>query len=137
MFEIVDCRISTEDLVNKVSSPRAGAISTFIGITRNFTGDQQVSYLFYEAYHSMALKQMRKIGEDAQAMFDIERIAISHRIGKVDIEEASVVIAVSASHRESAFRACQYAIDTLKKVVPIWKKEHMVDGKRKWIGNRV
>lgn len=135
-YQIIDHEIDVLSLVKKVSKPEAGATTTFIGTSRNFTGNQAVSYLFYEAYESMALKLIEKIGNDAISKFKITDIAITHRIGKVDIEEASVVIAVSASHREPAFEACQYAINTLKRIVPIWKKEFMENGKEMWIGNR-
>ncbi|PCI30018.1 MAG: hypothetical protein COB67_02805 [SAR324 cluster bacterium] len=135
MFEITEKTIDPNELVAKVDSARAGAISTFIGVTRNFTGDFHVDYLFYEAYHEMAIKMMKRIGEQTLEKFPIEKIAISHRIGRVNIGEASVVIAVSASHRAEAIEACHYAIDTLKELVPIWKKEFMVDGDQKWIAN--
>ncbi|MCP4752463.1 MAG: molybdenum cofactor biosynthesis protein MoaE [Proteobacteria bacterium] len=136
MFEIVDRKIDFESIVAKVTTPSAGAISTFIGTTRNHTGDQQVDYLFYEAYHSMAIELMGTIEEQIRSKYEIEKIAITHRIGKVDVGQASVVIAVSAGHRQPAIQACQYAIDTLKKIVPIWKKEFMKDGEQKWIANR-
>ena len=135
-YQIVNHEIDIQSLIKKVSKPEAGAITTFIGTSRNFTGNQIVAYLFYEAYESMAYKLMEKIGNDAISKFKITDIAITHRIGKVDIEEASVVIAVSASHREPAFEACQYAINTLKQIVPIWKKEFMENGKEMWISNR-
>ncbi|MBU2512231.1 molybdenum cofactor biosynthesis protein MoaE [bacterium] len=135
MVEITDRKIDVEAIIQKVSSPKAGAISTFIGTTRNYTGEKQVVYLFYEAYESMALAKMEEICQRAVLEFDIEKIAIVHRIGKVGLEEASVVIAVSAGHRQAAFNACQYAIDTLKEIVPIWKKEYMTDGSQEWIAN--
>ncbi len=135
MFEIVEEKIDPNDLVAKVSAPESGAISTFIGNTRNFTGDLDVAYLFYEAYHDMAVKMMKQIGMDISRNFDIEKIAITHRIGRVNIEESSVVIAVSASHRVDAIKACHKAIDTLKEIVPIWKKEFLSDGREKWIAN--
>ena len=135
MFEIVDHEIDIDSITAKVSSPEAGAIATFIGVTRNFTGNMQVTCLQYEAYPSMAIKMMKKIGAMAEKAFDIKKIAITHRIGAVSIEEVSVVIAVSASHRKPAFQACEYAIDTLKELVPIWKKELMTNGEQKWIAN--
>lgn len=135
MFEIVESEIDVDRVAARVSSPEAGAIVTFVGLTRNFTGDMKVELLEYEAYHAMAISQMEKIGRDAVDKFDIRKIAITHRIGKVGIEEASVIIAVSASHRRPAFQACEYAIDTLKEVVPIWKKEWLTDGKQIWIAN--
>lgn len=135
MHEIVESPIDINAVIQKVSTPKAGGISTFIGVTRDFTGPYDVSYLFYEAYDSMAIKMMERIADDAMKKFDIEKMAITHRIGKVAVEEVSVVIAVSAAHRGDAFKACEYAIDTLKEIVPIWKKEHMVDGEEKWIAN--
>lgn len=137
MFEITKTKINTDAIVESVSTPEAGAISTFIGVTRNFTGDLDVDYLYYEAYHEMAIKMMQKIGAMALEKYDIKKISIVHRIGKVKIKEASVVIAVSSSHRKDAIEACHYAIDTLKDLVPIWKKEFLTDGNKKWIANRV
>lgn len=135
MFEITEQKIELIDLIRSVSSPKAGAISTFIGVTRNYTLDKNVTFLFYEAYHSMAVAMMEKIGAQVKEKFDVEKVAIVHRIGRVDVEEASVVIAVSAGHRGPAIEACHYAIDTLKEIVPIWKKEFMTDGKEEWIAN--
>ncbi len=135
MFEIVDHEIDINGVTAKVSSPEAGAIATFIGVTRNFTGNMQVTCLQYEAYPSMAISMMEKIGVMAEKAYDIKKIAITHRIGDVVVEEASVVIAVSASHRKAAFQACEFAIDTLKEIVPIWKKELMTNGEQKWIAN--
>jgi molybdopterin synthase catalytic subunit len=135
MFVITEEKIETDDLIGKVSTPASGAISVFIGNTRNFTGDFDVAYLFYEAYHEMSIKMMERIGREVSERFKIQKIAITHRIGRVDIGESSVVIAVSASHRVDAIEACHYAIDTLKKIVPIWKKEFMSDGQEKWIAN--
>lgn len=136
MVEITENIIDPNELVQKVGSPEAGAISTFIGVTRNFTGPHQVDYLFYEAYHSMAIKQMEKLAQMVKEKFPILKVAITHRLGKVVIGEASVVIAVSSSHRGEAIEACHYAIDTLKDIVPIWKKEFMTDKSQKWIANR-
>jgi len=136
MFEISAQRIDIPSIIAKVSSPQAGAIATFIGVTRNFTDSFSVKSLFYEAYDSMAEQMLKQIGNEAKSRFDIEKIAITHRVGDVPVEEASVVIAVSSAHREAAFRACQFAIDTLKQIVPIWKKEFMTDGTTQWIAHR-
>ena len=135
MFKITEEKLDVDALCKKVSSPAAGAISTFIGTTRNYTGTNKVNYLVYEAYQGMAISMMKKVAEEAREKFDIEKIAIHHRIGKVEIEEASVVIAVSSGHRKPAIQACHFAIDRLKEIVPIWKKEFMVDGKEEWIAN--
>lgn len=136
MVEITESCIDPNQLVDKVASPEAGAISTFIGVTRNFTGPHKVNYLFYEAYHSMAIKQMEKLTHMVKEKFPVLKVAITHRIGKVEIGEASVVIAVSSSHRGEAIEACHFAIDHLKEIVPIWKKEFMTDDSKKWIANR-
>ena len=135
MLKVTEETLDINAICNLVSSPSAGAISTFIGTTRNYTGKNKVKYLVYEAYHSMAISMMKKLAAEVEAKYDIEKIAIHHRIGKVDIEEASVVIAVSSGHRKPAIQACHYAIDRLKEIVPIWKKEFMEDGKEEWIAN--
>ena len=135
MFEIIDHEIDIESVTSSVVVPEAGAVATFIGLTRNFTGDMKVECLQYEAYPSMAIRMMERIGDEARQKFDIRKIAITHRIGDVKVEEASVVIAVSSSHRKAAFQACEYAIDTLKEIVPIWKKEMLTNGEQIWIAN--
>ncbi|MCG8336550.1 MAG: molybdenum cofactor biosynthesis protein MoaE [Proteobacteria bacterium] len=136
LFEITEDVLDVNAIVAKVSVPQAGAISTFIGVTRNYTEDKKVDYLVYEAYYSMSLELMNQIASEAKRQFDIEKVAISHRIGKVAIEEASVVIAVSAGHRKAAINACHFAIDRLKEIVPIWKKEFMLNGEQEWIANK-
>ncbi len=137
MFFITDQTIDLDTVVASVASPEAGAISTFIGVTRNFTDELQVDFLDYEAYDAMAIQQMEKVGRKIQEKYPIQKIAITHRIGKVSIGEMSVVIAVSASHRKEAIEACHDAIDILKEIVPVWKKEFMTDGSQKWLANRV
>ena len=137
MFYIVDKPIDPNRIIASVTLPEAGAISTFIGVTRNFTGQDGVEFLFYEAYRSMAFRMMEKIARSAKDRYPIKEIAITHRIGKVPVGEASVMIAVSASHRAEAIGACHFAIDMLKEIVPIWKKEFLTDGSQKWIANRV
>jgi molybdopterin synthase catalytic subunit len=135
MFRIIEDEINYASIVAKVSTPKAGAISTFIGVTRNFTLESKVKYLFYEAYETMAIAKLAEIGKLAHEKYPIEKIAITHRIGKVVLEEASVVIAVSSAHRKDAINACEYAIDTLKEIAPIWKKEFMENGEQLWIAN--
>lgn len=136
LFKITEDVLDVNAIAAKVSVPQAGAISTFIGVTRNYTEDKKVEYLFYEAYYSMSLELMEQIANEAKQQFDIEEVAISHRIGKVAVEEASVVIAVSAGHRKAAINACHFAIDRLKEIVPIWKKEFMINGEQEWIANK-
>jgi len=135
MFEIVEEPIDAGAVTAKVASAVAGAVCTFIGTTRDHNDGRRVFRLEYEAYPEMALVEMRKIGETAQARWPIEKIAITHRVGVVPLGEASVVIAVSAGHRKAAFEACHFAIDRLKEVVPIWKKEHY-EGGEIWIGSQ-
>lgn len=133
MFEITDQEIDAGAVSTAVSVAAAGAIATFIGITRERNDGRRVTRLEYEAYTEMAIAEMRKIGAEAQRRWPIEKIAIVHRVGVVPIGAASVVIAVSAAHRRPAFEACHFAIDRLKEVVPIWKKEHF-EGGEVWIG---
>jgi molybdopterin synthase catalytic subunit len=111
-----------------VELPEVGGIVNFVGTVRNHTKNRAVMYLEFEAYQAMALKEMKKIGEKALETYDIHRIAIHHRLGKLAIGEVPVIISVSSSHRKEAFKACEYAIDTLKQTVPIWKKEFFEDG---------
>lgn len=135
MFEIVVQPIDVTAVIAAVSHPAAGAIATFIGTTREENDGRRVLTLEYEAYPEMAVAEMRRIGEEARRRWPICDVAIAHRIGVVAIGEASVVIAVSSAHRAAAFDACRFAIDRLKGVVPIWKKEHF-DGGEVWIGSQ-
>jgi molybdopterin synthase catalytic subunit len=134
LFEIVDHPIDTEAVIAKVASPRAGAISTFHGVVRDHSLGRRVLYLYYEAYPPMAISEMEKIGEEIRGKWSVERVAITHRIGRLEIGEASVVIAVSSAHRRDAIEACHFAIDRLKQTVPIWKKEYW-EGGEIWIEN--
>lgn len=111
-----------------VACAEAGGTVVFIGTVRNRTQGREVVRLEFEAYAPMAVKEMQKIAEAAKERWNALRIAIHHRIGILDIGEAPVVIAVSTPHRQAAFEACQYCIDTLKQTVPIWKKEVFSDG---------
>jgi molybdopterin synthase catalytic subunit len=135
MFEIVTEPIDPASVTAAVAHPGAGATVTFLGTTRDHNDGRHVTRLEYEAYPEMAITEMRKIGETARQRWSIENIAIVHRIGVVPIGEASVAIAVSAGHRVAAFEACHFAIDRLKEVVPIWKKEHF-EGGEIWIGSQ-
>ncbi len=135
MFKIVDHPIDAAAVTAAVASPSTGATVTFLGTTRDHNDGRSVTGLEYEAYPEMALAEMAKIGDTAKQRWPIEKIAIVHRIGVVPIGEASVVIAVSSAHRVAAFEACHFAIDRLKEVVPIWKKEHFHGGEV-WIGSQ-
>jgi molybdopterin synthase catalytic subunit len=115
-------------LVRHVRAPEDGAIVTFDGFVRNQSHNRATLYLDYEAYESMALAKMREIAALLHEKYKIHRVAIVHRLGRLEIGETSVFIAVSAPHRAAAFDACRFAIDTLKRTVPIWKKEYFEDG---------
>ena len=135
MLEIVTECIDTDAVITAVADPCTGATVTFVGTTRDHNEGRRVTRLEYEAYPAMALAEMRKIADTIQARWPVHRVAIVHRIGVVPLGAASVVIAVSAAHRHAAFEACRYAIDRLKEVVPIWKKEHF-EGGEVWIGSQ-
>ncbi len=111
-----------------------GAVSLFLGTVRNVNDGRGVLFLEYEAYAGMAEREMQGIAEDAIARFGATRIDIVHRVGRLEIGEASVAIAASAPHRAAAMEACRFTIDTLKERVPIWKREHFADGTTVWTG---
>ncbi len=111
-----------------VQTPESGGINLFVGTVRNATKGKQVERLEFEAYERMAIKEMNKIAEQVQQQWPVHKVAIHHRTGVLPIGETAVVIAVSAAHRDAAFKACRYIIDTLKQIVPIWKKEVFEDG---------
>lgn len=133
MIKLVRHPIDVQEVHRSVQLPEAGAIDIFIGTTRNHSHGKEVLSLEYEAYEPMALKEMEKIENEVETRWPVLSFAMVHRVGPVEIGAASVVIAVSASHRKETFEACRYAIDTLKKDVPIWKKEVFADGEV-WVG---
>ena len=128
VFDLVRAPIRAAELVEHVKAPEDGAVVVFDGIVRNHSAGRPTLYLEYEAYEAMALATMREIGARICRDFPIHRIAMVHRLGRLEIGETSVFIAVSSPHRRAAFDACRFAIDTLKKTVPIWKKEYFKDG---------
>ena len=132
-FRLTEDPLSLDAVVDEVRSDQAGAIATFIGTTRVQSRGRTVLHLDYEAYEEMAEQVMAQIAADLKRRYDLGEIAIHHRTGRVEIGEASVVIAVSAPHRQDALAACKDAIDTLKEQVPLWKKE-VYDGGEEWIG---
>jgi|ERR1700722_12433810 len=127
-FALTRTQIHAEALIAKVRTPGDGAVVTFDGCVRNHSLGRRTLHLEYEGYEPMALEKMSEIGEQLHKMFSIDRVAIVHRLGRLEIGETSVFIAVSAAHRAAAFEACRWAIDTLKRTVPIWKKEFFEDG---------
>ena len=127
-FALTRERINAPALVEHVRTAGDGAVVTFDGCVRNHSHGRRTLYLTYEAYEAMALEKMREIGAEMREKFAIDRVAMVHRLGRLEIGETSVFIAVSAAHRGAAFEACRWAIDTLKRTVPIWKKEFFEDG---------
>ncbi len=128
IIELVREPIDPRLLIEHVRASEDGAIVTFDGFVRNQSHNRPTLYLDYEAYESMALTKMREIVAELHEKYGIHRVAIVHRLGRLAIGETSVFIAVSAPHRAAAFEACRFAIDTLKRTVPIWKKEYFEDG---------
>ncbi|MGH2616986.1 MAG: molybdenum cofactor biosynthesis protein MoaE, partial [Thermomicrobiales bacterium] len=122
------------DVERLVAHSGAGAIVTFIGTVRDNARGKAVTHLAYEAYAPAAEQMLAQIGDEIQERWGIEQTAIAHRTGSLAIGEASVVISVASPHRDAAFAACQYAIERIKEIVPIWKKEHYADGAA-WIGS--
>jgi molybdopterin synthase catalytic subunit len=133
MIKIVRGPIDLDEALSSVKSSEAGAIDVFIGTTRNHSDGREVLSLEYEAYEPMAVRLMEAVGAEARRRWAIDRFAIVHRVGGVEVGDASVVIAVSAVHRREAFEACRYVIDALKRDIPIWKKEVFSDGEV-WVG---
>lgn len=125
---IVRDKIETAEIVEQLKSPPDGAMVAFEGIVRNHSGGRPTLYLEYEAYEAMAIAKMREIGAEMREKFSIRRYAMIHRLGRLEIGETSVLIVVCSAHRGAAFDACRYGIDTLKRNVPIWKKEFFRDG---------
>jgi molybdopterin synthase catalytic subunit len=134
IYRVVSEPLSPDAIAAEVDDPGAGGIVIFSGVVRNETGGRPVKFLEYEAHAPMAEVKMREIGESLRARWSgVKRVAMLHRVGRLEIGEASVLIAVSAAHRGDAFEACRFAIDTLKRIVPVWKKEHFEDGEV-WVG---
>ena len=127
-IKLSDKVLVPQDCIDFVASDSAGGMTVFIGTVRNQTKGREVLRLEFEAYEPMAISEMRKIAEQAAERWNAEHIAIHHRVGILDIGAIAVIIAVTTPHRKAAFEACQYAIDTLKETVPIWKKEIFKDG---------
>lgn len=133
IFEITREPIDKAGLEKRLLTGAAGAVVTFDGIVREQTGGRRVVRLQYEAYAPMAVKEMRRVGEEVRARWpEVTRLGIIHRCGELEITESSVVIVVTSPHRRVAFEACHYAIDRLKQTVPIWKKEIFADGEE-WV----
>ena len=136
LFQIVEEPIITEEVIQKVASRNAGAIAVFIGTVREMTNGKRTLSLEYQAYAPMAVRKLAEIGEEIKAKWPDVNVAITHRIGHLHISEAAVVIAVSSPHRKAAYEANEYAIERIKQIVPIWKKEIWEDGTM-WMGDQL
>ena len=127
-IELVRERVNAHAIVNGIKVGEDGAVTVFDGIVRNNTRGRQTLYLDYTAYEPMALEQMRALAEEAIQRFGVRDVAMVHRLGRLEVGETSILIAVASAHRGATFDACRWLIDTLKQQVPIWKKEVFVDG---------
>lgn len=128
MIEVITTPLDVQAVIQAAQSDQAGAISVFIGTVRQKTAEKDVEKLEYEAYEQMAIKKMEELAEQAKEKWTILGVGMQHRTGILEVGEIAVVIAVSTPHRQASFEACQFLIDTLKEVVPIWKKEVFQDG---------
>jgi molybdopterin synthase catalytic subunit len=133
MFKITSEDIELGDVIRAVEAGDAGAIVHFLGVVRNNTEGRKVSYLEYEAYPPMAEKKMAEIAQEIHEKWGLDRVAMIHRVGRLEIGEVSVAVAVASPHRKEAFEACHYAMNRLKQIVPIWKREVWVDGEEEWV----
>jgi molybdopterin synthase catalytic subunit len=133
MIEITSEPINHAAVVERVRSPSAGAVCSFLGTVRELTGDRKTASLDYEAYPEMAAKKLADLEQQARVRWPIIELAVVHRLGHLELGEVSVVVAVSCPHRNDSFEACRWLIDTLKEVVPIWKRERWADGTEEWV----
>jgi molybdopterin synthase catalytic subunit len=132
VIQITRDALDRDALVAAVSHPGVGGIVIFEGVVRDNARGKQIRYLEYDVYPEMAIQQIRTIIAEAEKLWGVERVAVAHRIGRIEIGEASVMIVVATPHRAEAFEACHYIIDTLKTTVPIWKKEVATNGEE-WV----
>lgn len=133
MIQLNHDPIDSSAVIESVQSPEAGAVVLFLGTTREFTAGRQTESLDYESYGEMAFPKLEELEQEARQRWSLTELTIVHRLGHLGIGEASVAIAVSAPHRKDAFTAGQWLIDTLKEIVPIWKKENWADGTSEWV----
>ena len=133
MIEIIHQPIETDKVLASVQSDRAGATVLFVGTTRQFTDDKETLQLDYECYEQMAIKKMQQLRDQALDKWPIIECSMVHRVGRVKLGESSIAVAVSTPHREASFEAARWLVDTLKKQVPIWKREYWADGSQEWV----
>lgn len=136
LFEIKETPLLMDEVVAKVTRRECGAIATFIGTVRELTHGKRTLKLEYQAYKPMAVKMLEQIGKEVEEKWPGAMIAITHRIGMLEISDVAVIIAVSTPHRKAAYEANEYAMERIKEIVPIWKKEFWEDG-TKWIGDQL
>ncbi len=136
LFEVTEEPLSADEVASRVTNPYSGATLVFVGTVREWTKGKQTTFLEYEAYPEMAVAQMQVIGREIDTKWPGTRTAIVHRVGKLEVCEPSVIIAVATPHRADAFDACRHAIERLKQIVPIWKKEIWADGEE-WVGSQL
>lgn len=133
MIQLTREPIDYQALVELVRSPHAGAVALFLGTVRDITGEQVTVFLDYEAYAGMAEKKLAEIEAEIRQKWPVENAALVHRLGRLGVGEISVAVAVSCPHRAHAFEACRHAIDSIKQLVPIWKRENAPDGSGEWV----
>lgn len=136
MIQLTNDPIDIQAVINQVADRNSGAIATFIGTVRELTNGKKTIRLEYHAYEPMAVKMLERISQEVQQKWPGTNVAITHRLGMLEISEAAIVIAVSSPHREAAYQGNAYAMERIKEMVPIWKKEHWDDGS-KWIGDQL
>ena len=132
LIEITHEPLDPDSITARVRNPSNGAVLTFLGTTRAQTGDRTVLHLEYEAYEPMARGKLAEIAAEIRDRWDVDDVAIAHRLGRLEIEDISLVVAVASPHRKDAFEACDYSVDRIKEIVPIWKKEFF-EGGEVWI----
>jgi molybdopterin synthase catalytic subunit len=131
-FEVGSAPLDVAAVTASVAGRADGAVTTFVGLVRDHNAGRRVLWLDYEAYEPLAIRSFEQIADEAAAQWPEARLAIHHRVGRVEIGDASVVIAAASPHRADAFAACRYAIERIKQIAPIWKHEHF-DGGESWI----
>jgi molybdopterin synthase catalytic subunit len=129
LFEVTEQEVSVDEIVARLADPANGAVATFVGVVRGNTEGRETLYLEYEAYPEMAESTLHQVGKEVQVRWpEIRRVAVVHRLGHLEVGETAIVIALCAAHRRQVFDALHYAIDRIKEIVPIWKKEVYADG---------
>lgn len=136
LFEITDQPLDPAKLVQSVRKDESGAVALFYGVVRNENLGRTVLWLEYDAYPEMAIKKMKEVADEVRAKFPVTNVGVMHRTGRLEIGETSLLVAVSSGHRKEAFEACHYAVDRIKQIVPVWKKE-VFEGGEEWIEGAV